>query len=592
MKNYSILFLLPIVIATGCITKTKLQPEITINELSDHIYYLSSDSLRGRFPGTNGDQLAADYIRSEFVNSGIRLLGDHGFQSFEFISQLDTGKNNTLKFNNFEGKLYTDFAPFPFSGNGTHFSDIEFAGYGYSIKTDTFIWNSYENLNVKNKWVMILRGYPEFIGKENAFQNSGDDRDKAMLAADLGAAGVLFVSGEKFDLHDELTGLKRKEGSVNIPVIQINRKIADSLLALSGNTVISIENTILKTQKPFIYAIPIQLYAEVDLVVLKQTTQNVVGLLEAPNNKHKDEYLIIGAHYDHLGMGGPNVSTRAGDTIAVHHGADDNASGVSSMIEIAEKLASIKDSLERNVLFIAFGAEEMGLYGSKYFVDHPLLGLKNAIAMINLDMIGRLDTAKGLQIGGVGTSMESDSLIHKINKDHGFKLVSSKAGYGPSDHASFYGKNIPVFFFSTGAHTDYHTHRDVAEKINYEGLKSIDDYVYDLARTIINTPKNLTFQESGSPSGGYTGRRFKVTLGFMPDFTNEDIKGLRVDFVSKGKPADLGGMQNGDIIVAMDGQSVNNINDYMYRLSKLSQGQIVAVEVIRNEKKEVLLIQL
>ena len=212
--------------------------------------------------------------------------------------------------------------------------------------------------------------------------------------------------------------------------------------------------------------------------------------------------------------------------------------------------------------------------------------------MVNLDMLGRLDTARGIQVGGTGTSLEADSLIEQAKKPWNIKLALKREGSGPSDHSSFYGKNIPVFFVTTGAHTDYHTPDDDAGRINIQGLKSVSDFAYRLVLGIADNPGKLTFSEAGPKESEAPSYRFKVTLGFMPDFSDTDVEGVRVDFVTKGKAAERGGIKNGDIITAIDGLAVKNIYDYMYRLSKLSKNQIISVEVSRNGQKEVLIIQL
>jgi hypothetical protein len=212
--------------------------------------------------------------------------------------------------------------------------------------------------------------------------------------------------------------------------------------------------------------------------------------------------------------------------------------------------------------------------------------------MINLDMVGRLNESKGLQIGGTGTSAEADSLIALANQTLGLKITESKEGSGPSDHSSFYGKNKPVFFLTTGAHTDYHTPDDDVNRINMHGLTEVSKFALNLAVAIDNMPRDLTFREAGPRETTSPSVRFKVTLGFMPDFSDTDIEGVRVDFVSKGKAAERGGIKNRDIITAIDGMPVKNIYDYMYRLSKLSKNQIISVELLRDGKKEVIVMQL
>jgi hypothetical protein len=262
------------------------------------------------------------------------------------------------------------------------------------------------------------------------------------------------------------------------------------------------------------------------------------------------------------------------------------------MFELAGKLKARHPALKRSVILVAFGAEEMGLLGSKYFVNHPPAELSRMTAMVNLDMVGRLDTARGVQVGGTGTSLEADSLIRLANNTLGLKLVRSREGSGPSDHSSFYGRNIPVFFITTGAHTDYHTPEDDVSAINFPGLAQVSEFSYRLVEVIAENPVKLAFREAGPKESPVTSHRFKVTLGFMPDFSATDIEGVRVDFVSRGKAAERGGIKNGDIITAIDGLAVKNIYDYMYRLTKLSKNQIISVEVLRSGRREVFIIQL
>jgi hypothetical protein len=251
-----------------------------------------------------------------------------------------------------------------------------------------------------------------------------------------------------------------------------------------------------------------------------------------------------------------------------------------------------KIRFRRRIIFAAGGAEEKGLLGSKQFISSPPVDLQKIVAMINLDMVGRLDTSSGLQISGTGTSLEADSLVMLANQTTNFKIRMSPEGFGPSDHASFYGKDIPVFFITTGAHEDYHTPFDDVEDINFQGLSQITNFAFHLTENIANHPSGLHFREAGPKTSASAARRFKVTLGFMPDFSDESTDGVRVEFVTKGKPAELGGIKKGDVITAINGLAVHTIYDYMYRLSKLSSGETVSVEILRKDVKEVLLIQL
>ena len=270
-------------------------------------------------------------------------------------------------------------------------------------------------------------------------------------------------------------------------------------------------------------AVPVTVTGHAEVEEEKVQTSNIVAMLEGNDPALKDEYIVIGAHCDHLGMGGPNTSSRRPDTIAVHYGADDNASGTASVMEIAENMASLRGQLKRSVVFICFSAEEMGLLGSKYFVQDTLLDLSKVVAMINIDMVGRLKKDRTLEIGGTGTSDISDSLLKATPGADTFRLAFSPEGYGPSDHASFYGKEIPVFFFSTGSHLDYHTPFDTPDKLDYEGLKEIDEYIFNLAMELDTMSRRPAFRMAGPKEGtGVSRRGFKVTLGIMPDFAGKD----------------------------------------------------------------------
>jgi Zn-dependent M28 family amino/carboxypeptidase len=276
--------------------------------------------------------------------------------------------------------------------------------------------------------------------------------------------------------------------------------------------------------------------------------------------------------------------------MAVHNGADDNASGVATIIQLAEKMAGLKSN-KRSMIFVAFGAEEMGLIGSKAFVNKPPVETQKMVAMFNFDMVGRLDPAtNALSIGGSQTARETEALLNSLNT--GFSLALSPEGVGPSDHASFYLQNIPVFFISTGAHSDYHTPLDDADRINYEGTKKVADYAALLVEDVSNRAQLLTFQEAGPKFQRSRGGRLKVTFGIMPDFAGAEKRGLRIDAVTPGKPADKAGMKKGDIITAIEGKNVGGIHEYMSRLQSLSVGQRVSVDIIRDEKHTVLIVQL
>lgn len=588
MKITVLVILIAILASCG----PKFNPEITVDDIKENIEYLASDSLRGRKPGDIGDSLSAEYIRSKFEAAGLELLYENGFQYFNLVASAELGEGNTLTVGEKSFAAKSDFLPYAFSANTTVNAQVVFTGYGLEVDKDTIKWNDFNGVDVTGKWILALQGDPDLDNPNSPFLEFSSERAKGLTAADKNAAGIILVAGPKFSEKDELSSLffDKNSSRFSIPVLQVSRAVANEILASSGETVELLEAKMNEKQSGVNISIDTEVSVSVNVHLKETTTQNVVAMLPGIDENLKNEYLVLGGHYDHLGMGGPGSGSRAVDTIAVHNGADDNASGVSAVIQLAEKLAAEKTN-RRSVIFVAFGAEEMGLVGSKAFTAKPPVASENMVAMFNFDMLGRLDNeSNGLSIGGTKTSKETEQILKDLNP--GFQLAFSGEGVGPSDHASFYLQNIPVIYISTGAHSDYHTPQDDAEFINFEGAKKVTDYAYLLLENVANRDSALTFQEAGAKFQRSRGGRFKVTLGVMPDFAGLEKRGMRIDGVTKGKPAFKGGMLKGDIITAIEGKKVGNIYEYMNRLKTLEAGQTITVDVLREEKPTVLIIQL
>lgn len=590
--NLWIFLALTALLAAFQVNGTEISSTADTTNIKKIITYLSSEELAGRKSGEPGDSLAAVFIREQFVKSGLKPLYQNGFQYFKLVTSVETGQDNHLSFHYKDYTLHTDFLPYSFSANKTVEASVVFAGYGFSISSDSISWNDYMQSGVKGKWVLILKGDPEIDRPDSKFAPFSEERSKVLTAQDNGAAGVFLVAGPKFSEKDELQGVfyDKNSSTYSIPVVQMNRKTADELLSQSGKTIEELENILNTTRAPYTFPVNVQVKARTEVVQKTAVTRNVVALLEGVDPVLKHEYVVIGAHYDHLGKGGPGSGSRAIDTLATHFGADDNASGVALMIELANRLVS-QGNNRRSYIFAAFGAEEMGLIGSTMFTSDPPVGIQTVKAMFNFDMVGRLDAAsKTLSIGGSQTSIETEDILERLN--NGFSLNLSPEGSGPSDHAAFYMQDIPVFFVSTGAHGDYHTPGDTPEKINYGGISAIANYFQNIIGEVGNRSEPLTFRESGSKSRRSRGGRFKVTLGVMPDFAGQEKSGLRIDAVTKGKPASIAGMMKGDIITAINGNPVGNIYDYMNRLNTLEEGQTISIDLLRNGVPVVLIVQL
>lgn len=567
-------------------------PEIRAADIRQYITLLASDEWLGRKPGTPGGSAAAQYIRDYFAAQKLELLFDDGLQPFSLITEATAGDMNKIAINGITGAEPP--VPYSFSASATLNAPVVFAGYGFDFSTDTLKWNDFDGLNVKGNWVLILRGDPDPDNSQSPYVSSSDERSKVLAAKDRGAAGVLFVSGFSFDKEDKPARVfyDKSNADAGLPVLWISRRTADALFSESGTTLKAAEKALIEGRQPVKVVLKAVVDATSDVRLKKAETMNVVAMFRGSDPLLSDEYVVVGAHYDHLGMGGYGSGSRIPDTIAVHNGADDNASGVAAMMELAGWFASGKVSPARSIIFVAFGAEESGIIGSAWFAEHPPVDIRKIKSMVNFDMVGRLNPdTKSLSIGGTGTSAEGEGILNEIMAGSSLKASYSPEGYGPSDHASFYGKNIPVFYFNTGVHTDYHTPFDDADKINYEGEQLIVELSSRLIDRLTQPSTSLTFKEAGAAKRGSM-RGLKVTFGIMPDFTSTEGKGLGVSGVTPGGPAEKAGLKKGDRIMAIEGKEVTDIYDYMNRLKKLEKGSRVSVDILRAGKTEVFIIQL
>lgn len=548
----------------------KTSENINSKDIQKHITYLASDKLQGRKPGTVEDSLSAIYILANFKKSGLIPLYSSGIQDFPVITGKTVDPSSFIIVGNKKVSVSNQFFPLLISSDTSITGKYVSVDYGITYQSDSLTIDNYKNIDVTGKIVIIARGYPEY-GKKEWLAEYADERTKVLTAKDKGAIGVIFYTPDF--IENGKAPVEDSYGSVHFPVVWMNQKLLSNTFAMNDLLIGSKEATI-----------------HTQLITNELRTRNIVVSIEGTDSKLKDEYIVIGAHYDHLGFGGPGSGSRKPDTLAIHNGADDNASGVSGILELAQKFA--KNKPKRSIIFVAFGAEEMGLLGSKYFVQHPPVDISKIKTMINLDMIGRFDNElQNLLIGGTGTSTEADTILNS-NNHYGFRLKFSPDGFGASDHSSFYSKSIPVFFVNSVAHDDYHTPDDDVNRINFKGEELILKYIYDIATEIANRAKPLTFKESGEKekTGGRT--KLKVTLGIIPDFASQESKGLRVDGVRKGGPASKAGILKGDIITALDGKPVTNIQDYMSRLKVLKPGQIINIDLLRDNKKIVLIVNL
>jgi peptidase M28-like protein/PDZ domain-containing protein/PA domain-containing protein len=566
--------------------------------LKKHVTKLASDELEGRKPGTAGADKAARYIADQFYNYGLdcaapkstcRSAGNNhpGYmKEFPFIASVQLAKNNSLNiWRNGRASsisLRTDWMPIGFSSNGSlSQTKLVFAGYG--ITAPDLKHDDYANIDAKDKIALVFASTPDGDNQHGQFSRYSDVRWRAIAAKDHGAKALIVIASDEKFAEDRLSRLNYDQtaGEAGLPVIAISRQAATKLFGLAGPAEIG------RLEKsPNIWAeqkLPENTVSlSIDITRRSVPTYNVVATLEGSDPNLKREFIVIGAHYDGLGRGGESNS-RAPGSNEVHHGADDNASGVAGLLELARIFGAEKTKLRRSIVFIAFSAEETGLIGSNYYVNNPAVPLADSVAMINMDMVGRLRDGK-LSVGGIGTSAEFRKLVESLNGGaRGFTLQLSEDGFGPSDHSSFYAKQIPVLFFYTGTHEDYHRPSDTAEKINYEGEAKVVDFVGTIVRAIDNSDARPAYILARGRSGGRS-MSFRVYLGTVPNYA-ESNEGMLLDAVRDDSPASRAGIKTGDKIVKLAGREIKNVYDYTYSLGEMKPDQEYEVDVIRGGER-------
>jgi Zn-dependent M28 family amino/carboxypeptidase len=653
--------------------------EPNVENLRAHVGYLASDELEGRRTGTVGAQKAATYVGSEFRRLGLRpgvenevRVCSQGapldpplngyWQRFPYVAAVELGKRNAMSFAPHAAsssqsehaaaldlRLGEDWSPVAWSANANVVSGaVVYVGYG--IVASELNRDDYAGVDARGKIVVAFAGTPDGDNPHGQFARFEDLRFKAAAARDHGAAALLIITREQNFKDERLARLRVDEdlaaaGDAGIPVVLISRQVARRAIEAAALPSVTFENLEQSANAKLADAqnanaqaatqganaqaaaprknssTPLKNIAfslQTDIVRREEPAYNVVGLLEGSDAKLKDEFVVIGAHYDHLGRGGAgSLATREGD---IHHGADDNASGVAALVELARIFTTATPRPRRSVVFVAFSGEEEGLIGSSYYVKHPVAPLAQTIAMVNMDMVGRMKNDK-LIVGGVGTAAEwrklvddantemnlrvnvngvpasqrvagdvavvtgsNGSVIATANPKQRFTLTLNEDGYGPSDHSSFYAKQVPVIFLWTGTHEDYHKPSDTADKINYEGLARVTSFARDLVRSIDDADKRPTYTQAKSDATTGRSMGFRVYLGTIPNYA-EGGAGLKLDGVREGSPAEKAGLKAGDVIVRLAGREVKNVYDYTYALGEMKAGEEYEVEALRGGER-------
>jgi Zn-dependent M28 family amino/carboxypeptidase len=554
---------------------------------------LAAPEMEGRGAGTKGLTLAQHLIEKRYKELGLEPAGTNSYaQPFTVVTGARLKSDNRFAVqtagaknepSNNELKIDRDFVPFSFSASGQVAAPLVFAGYGATA--DEFHYDDYAGLDVKDKVVVVLRyepsGFAEKSGNHGLTQHA-QLITKAINARNHGAKAVVVINGKLGDGEEDLLtrfGSVSGPENVGVVMVQVKNAVAESWFQSAGKSLKDVQEQINSATKPDSFAFPDTLHPSlhIDIETTRATVNNVLAWLPGQT----DEYVIIGAHYDHLGRG--NFDSLAPSQIGqIHPGADDNASGTAGVLELARLLAPLRGQLKRSILFMNFAGEELGLLGSAAWVKDPTRPLEKAVAMLNMDMIGRIKDDK-VYIGGVGTGSTFKSVLEQAQKDAPFKIEYSAGGYSSSDHTSFVTRKIPVLFFFSGLHSDYHKPSDTWDKINAPSAARLLDLVGNVAVQLANAPEAPAFQvvaEDKPPAGG-GGVGYGPYFGSIPDFGQTE-NGVKFSDVKPNSPAAKAGLKAGDILIQFGDKPIKNLYDFTDALRRSKVGDVVEVKVLRD----------
>ena len=560
--------------------------------LEEHVHYLASDELGGRGNGTDGLRLAARYVASELEKLELSPAGENGtyFQTFRLMVGKEIGRWTEVSLHYAQTaqllEVASDFQPMTFSSAGELSGPVVFAGYGVTAPEHDY--DDYGNVDVEGKIVLLLRYVPGQSLEQGPFEKNGWHATfvrKAKNAVSHGARGIIFVNGPSYGREDRLIpfGVNVGAESIPVPAMHLRREFAEELLRAAGASLGDIQRNIDERLAPRSFELE---GVSVDIAIdVRRTIVEVSNVLAylPPTTGNSREHIVIGAHYDHLGLGGSGSRERQANG-KIHNGADDNASGVAGLLELARTLSEIEDR-PRGILFAAFAGEELGLRGSSYYTDNATLRLEDAVAMINLDMIGRL-RHKRLFIGGTEIVPSLLETLDRITDDEELTYSTRFSAETSSDHASFIRAGVPALFFFTGLHGDYHKPTDDLQFVNFEGIEQVLEVSYNLTDHLLRAPKRpMLTPRRASGDRELVSRRAAERAYFGVGVDNSfQGEGARFSYVADGGPAAEAGLQAGDVLLELDGRTVVSGERAGVMIQQRRPGETINAKIRRNDR--------
>jgi Tol biopolymer transport system component len=598
-------------------------PSIEEDDLRAHVTALASETTQGRLTGSPGERISASYVARAFRSMGLEPAGENDtyFQHFSFSAGVSLGQRNHLRILGPAGhdepadldsegidtelSVDRDWRPLAFSKLGAIApSEIIFAGYGLVAPASGEVpaFDDYANIDVEDRWVLIFRYLPEDLPQpaRQHLRSYSSLRHKAMLARDRGARGILVVSGPRSKVRNQLIELRpdASHGETSIAAVSVGDALAQVLLHRSGRDLETLQSALDAGQEVPSFALEgVRLEAEIDLRQQRRQGRNVLARLPADREPPAGEsppMVVVGAHVDHLGPGDTESSLALEhEQGQLHRGADDNASGVAALLEIAQHLAyrRTRGTLDtrRDILFAAWSGEELGLLGSRHFAeelsDNEGALSEKIAAYLNMDMVGRL--SEGLSLQGASSSSIWPAEIERHNVAIGLPASTCGDSYLPTDTTSFQLKGVPTLSAFTGVHGDYHTPRDVPEKLNYAGLRDIARLMAAITHSVASRQQAPDYAVTATPGHGAPRAGMRVYLGTIPDYAYHDKPGLRLSGVTAESPAEKAGLAGGDRVVEVAGREIESIYDYTYSLEALEVGEPVEIAVERGGRRVV-----